>query len=322
MLELLQKADIFDSEQRIDALVSKWEKVLRNRFVVMVSKIKSSQTLEELIDLIVAGRVEEAIAVGESHLAAFANSVNQAVIDAGDDTARLLNSKNIIVNFDVSNSRAVQIFQSNKLELIRELQEQQRLAIHQSISRSLQGSVNPREAARGFRDAIGLTAKQEQAVVNYRTLLEERSSVALDRKLRDRRFDKTIKRSIKTGKPLTEKQVNRMVSRYRERSIKFRSETIARTEALPSVHQGTDEMYNQAIESGELNAEEMIQIWHAAKDARTRDPHRKMQSQTRRIGEPFRSGAGNLLKYPGDRNAPASETIRCRCRKSTRIRGE
>jgi hypothetical protein len=50
-----------------------------------------------------------------------------------------------------------------------------------------------------------------------------------------------------------------------------------------------------------------------------RGSHRAMHGQTRGVDEPFESGAGFSLMYPGDVNAPPEETIQCRCTVGTRM---
>lgn len=51
----------------------------------------------------------------------------------------------------------------------------------------------------------------------------------------------------------------------------------------------------------------------------TRHSHAAMNGQKRRMGVPFTSGNGYELRYPGDHNAPAEETVQCVCVKTTRI---
>jgi hypothetical protein len=104
-----------------------------------------------------------------------------------------------------------------------------------------------------------------------------------------------------------------MVDRYRERYIKHRSEVIARTEALRAVHQGVDEMFEQAFEAGTLDPNELDREWDDSVDARVRHSHSFMNGQRRSVKEPFLSGNGNLIMYPGDPSAPASDSIQCRC---------
>ena len=152
-----------------------------------------------------------------------------------------------------------------------------------------------------------------RAVVNYRNLLEAGSLDALDRELRDRSFDRTVRSAINRGRILTKDQVDRMVGRYHERSIKLRAEMIARTESLRAVHTGNYNAYNQAVENNHLKESEIVRQWISAGDNRVRPTHVIADGQiVKGQNTPFLVGGEELL-YPGDPNAPGRETIGCRC---------
>lgn len=309
-----------DPASRLRDLIDKAEPRIRRVFLDAVLQVRNLQTLDELADLLQEGRIEEALRVISTIPEAVSTEVNFTFVNAGNNTATMIASvAGTPVTFDQVNFRAVNIMQQNRLELISEFTQQQILATREAITFGVERGLNPREQARNFRDSIGLTQRQQQAVNNYRQLLESGSSEALNRELRDRRFDSTIRRSISTDTPLTQAQINRMTSRYSERYLKYRSEVIARTEALRSVHQGSEEMYQQAFDNGTLNPDEIERVWSTARDSRVREAHNGMNGQKKAVGEVFISDNGNALRYPGDPNAPASETIQCRCAIATRF---
>lgn len=62
-----------------------------------------------------------------------------------------------------------------------------------------------------------------------------------------------------------------------------------------------------------ITGEEWGKGWDHMKDNRVRESHETMQGQVRRWDEPFITGAGNAIMYPGDTSAPIKEWIRCRC---------
>ena len=175
-----------------------------------------------------------------------------------------------------------------------------------------------------FRQSVGLTQRQVASVNNFRRLLTDAredglpSRQALNRALRDGRFDRTILRAIREDRPLTNQQVERMVTRYRERYVQYRSEVIARTEAWRAVNQGTEEMYQQAVDAGQIRPEQMTRTWVTARDERVRSSHARLNGEQRGYNETWQGDNGEL-RYPGDPLAPASETVQCRCRISTRL---
>jgi hypothetical protein len=279
-----------------------------------VSRIKDNISLKRIENLLTRGQMDEALKVAETSVSRMANEFIRFSILAGQDTAALLeNLFDITVSFDQTNVRAVNSMRNNRLRLIREFSNEQRKATREALIYGISEGLNPKAQALAFRDSIGLTARQQQAVNNYRRLLKSNSAEALTRALRDRRFDPTVMNSIKNGKALTKPEIDRMVDRYRERYLKYRSEVIARTEALRTAHQGTEEMFMQAIESGSFASDALVREWVTAHDERVRSSHSAMDGQQRPFGQPFISGEGNALMYPGDPSAPASETIQCRC---------
>lgn len=311
---------LVDPAARINQLVDKWERVLKTRFLVMVSKIKET-ALQEIVALLETGQVNQAIQLAEVHVARFATQVNASFINAGESTAQFLeNGLNQVIDFDPVNTRAVRRMQESKLRLIREFTDEQRRATRQALTRGIEEGANPVQQARAFRDSIGLTQRQEAAVANYRRLLQQNDARALERNLRDHRYDRTVERAIREERPLGRAQIEKMTQRYRQRYIKYRSEVIGRTEALRSVHEGTDEMYRQAIDTGRIQAQKIKRFWIIAGDDRMRESHDTMQVvEVIGMEEPFISGKGNFLRFPGDPAAPSTETIQCRCAVTTVI---
>lgn len=312
--------EFFDDSDRLIKLMASVDKKFQRRFLDTVRTIRSAHTLDQLEALIIAGRVEEALVSAEIASLQLSNYFGDAFILSGNETAKVIeNALEVIVNFDQVNTRALNAMTRNQLRLVREFVSEQRRATRVAMIDGIERGINPRDMARAFRDSIGLTAKQQTYVINYRTQLQSLDSKALGRKLRDRRFDRTIQAAIKNDKPLTSAQIDKMVERYQQRWVKYRSEVIGRTEALSSVHEGTDEMYQQAIDSGTLDLEELIRTWDSSNDGRDRSHHLSMNKQQRQIDEPFTSGLGNALRRPGDSNAPAEERIHCRCAVTTRF---
>jgi hypothetical protein len=148
---------------------------------------------------------------------------------------------------------------------------------------------------------IGLTDRQAQAVKNFRKELEtfhlRRSAGGynlggkisrapggaqvyaldedgqlkdgiLERRLRDFRFDGQLQRAMQQGKPLTPAQIDKMVEAYARKYLKYRSETIARTEALRTTNFGVQDAWRQAIASGTVPEENIRRQWVLSRDER------------------------------------------------------
>ncbi len=309
-----------DPDARLLALIDAAEPRLRRALTNALVAAATLSFSDEFIELLELGRFEEAIEVAvRTGILRLTDETAAVFVLAGRDTAELLTDVlEINVGFDQVNERAVRIMQADRLRLIREFDAGQRLATRAALADGIRRGLNPVDQARNFRGSIGLTERQQLSVERFRSLLETGSMDVLRRRLRDRRFDSTVRRAILEDRPLTAAQVDRMVDRYRERLVAFRASTIARTEALRAVHAGSDEAYRQAIGAGLLDADQLERTWNTARDERVRASHRGLNGETRGVDETF-PGLAGPLRFPGDPNAPASETVQCRCALSTRI---
>lgn len=313
-----------DPPERLDRLVSRFTVRMREAFLRALRSITDEHTLEELIELIEQGRIEEALRRIDEAGESLGNESAQAFRSAAEDTARWLsaNALDVVIRFDVPNHRAVAAMQANRLRLIREFTAQQRAVAQAALVLGINQGLNPRDQARLFRNSIGLTTRQLQAVANYRRLLSANGGLpsreALQRALRDGRSDRSIERALRDATPLSASQIDSMVDRYQRRFIRYRSEVIARTEALRSVHEGTREMYRQAIDSGRVRRGEIQRTWLTRIDGRQRDSHGALHNTVRGYDETWQ-GFNGELRFPGDPSAPASETVQCRCALATRI---
>lgn len=313
---------VSDSYERIDRLLNLAEDRIARVFRAAVRALRESLDLNALADLLESGDWEGALNMLSTLAEQLGTESSVVFVMAGQDTARFLSAADIgHVAFDQVNHVAVDIMRASQLALITNFTNSQRAAVREVLTDGIARGINPVEQARLFRDAIGLTDRQARAVLNYRRLLEQagRSDVSvrqqaesLTRALRDARGDRAVRSAIRRGRPLPKEQVDRMVQRYYERSVKYRSEVIARTEALRSVHQGTEQAFTQAIQEGRIRAEDVIQRWNSARDSRVRDSHAMLNGQEQPLGGVW-IGLHGALRYPGDPLAPPSETVQCRC---------
>lgn len=238
------------------------------------------------------------------------------------------------VRFDVLNPRTADFVRNYEFNLIKQVTDASREAVRGVVQRGLTAGQNPRTLARDVRDIVGLTKRQELAVSNFerelRTFHTRTSAKAwnlggqisrapggaqvfaidakgnpidriLERRLRDFRFDGVLARAMETGKPLTEEQIERMVAAYRRKYLRFRSEMIARSEALRAANAGALEQWRQAGEAGIIDPNLVRRKWLTAKDERTCpvcQPIPDMNKWGVGLNETFRTPAGPMLLPP------------------------
>ncbi len=320
-------ATAVDQAARIEALLSSADARIQRGFLDIVNSIKSDTSLKEIADLIESGRVADAVQRAGADLGGRLSNETSSIfqISSNNMATFFAGALELNIDFDITNNRAVRFLRDEKFRMIQGFSSDMTQATRQALVRGTQAGINPRAQARLFREAIGLTPFQERAVENYRSLLQGGNLEALERELRDRRFDPTVRRAFADGRALSNKEIDRMTTRYRERYLKYRSEVIARTESLRAVHAGQRELIDQAVEAGKVDPTKVTFEWNTRLDDRERKSHRFMDGQIRRLnGEnalPFISGLGNSLRFPGDPFAPGADTIQCRCVVTTRVSG-
>lgn len=235
---------------------------------------------------------------------------------------------------DTLNPRVIEAVNQQAASLVVQISQQTRDTIREQVRVGMLWGENPRETARAIRQNIGLTARQQQAVANFRNELmtfHERRGAAdwnlggkisrapggaqtfaigpdgkpLDqiqsRRLRDFRYDSVLQRAMQTGQPLTPQQIDRMVDAYQKKYLRYRSETIARTESLRASNIGADATWRQAIQSGTIKEHWLRRFWVLGRDDRTcltcRGVH-NANPEGRAFDEPFITPYGEQIRHP------------------------
>ncbi|MEN6621470.1 MAG: phage minor head protein [Smithella sp.] len=318
--------------KRLLELADKLEPKVSASFLASIENIKSSITLKQIERLLIDGNYSQVIDLINFELvnnqaAPLKDALTSATIDGGLLTASMIkpftNSQGVqvVVRFNVVNPQLAQKVNDYQYRLIKAITDEQRATIKSVLAENLNLGINPLNTARDIRDSIGLTQYQNKAVLNFRRMLETKPSEALNRALRDKRFDRTIINSAAKNKDLTTEQIDKMVERYRQKYLKYRAETIARTESIRALSESNKAVYDQMVEQGQVSESEIKRFWHYAADSKTRDWHRtipRLNPEGVGLNEPFKTERGPLL-YPCDPNGSASNTINCRCVVFTRI---
>lgn len=92
----------------------------------------------------------------------------------------------------------------------------------------------------------------------------------------------------------------------------YNAKRIVRTESHRIQQQSTEESRKAAAKRGA----DVVRMWDAALDGRTRDSHRRVDGEIRELDEKFSNG----LMFPGDPSGSAAEVVNCRCVALTRAR--
>lgn len=184
--------------------------------------------------------------------------------------------------FDLTNPRAVAWAEARTGELIRHISSSSHEAIRQTITSAFTDSKgkHPYESAKEIKSRIGLLPAHEQAVAKYKVSL-----------MRER---------VNGKHAYTEAQIRLMTKEYAQKLLRYRAENIARTETLTASHQGQLELWNQAIEQGYLDHDQLMR-WVVTRDDRLCEECAPMHDLT----APIHSG------FPGVGLPPLHPSCRC-----------
>lgn len=331
--------------QQILAAMVKTEKPIQTAFLEYVRTLVGSASMAAIQRLVTSGQVvqiAETLGVTEAALGDMLEQIRNAYMAGGKleadnmPTLRRPDGTRVRQRFDIRNFRAESWLREHSATLVQDIVTEQREAIRNVVEAGVREGRGPRQIAtdiigpigpNGRRSGgiVGLNQQQARFVVNAREELlsgdPARLRAYLGRVRRDKRFDPVVNKAIRTGKPLTMDQVNKITERYADRLLQLRAENIARTEALSSFSAAREQAYLQAIDEGTLDPQDLIKTWRTSGRANVRETHRAMGGQKRKMAEPFVSPSGARLMHPGDTSlgAGAGEIVNCACQSTYKI---
>lgn len=133
----------------------------------------------------------------------------------------------------------------------------------------------------------------------------------LTRKLRDTAYD----RFVVPGTKLTIEQANTISRAYSARLLQSYAKQLAQTYAQQAYNAGRNHAIQQLLDNGTITQDQVQKKWRTMRDERVRHSHAVMNNQRVGFMDPFVSGLGGLLMYPGDTSLGASDAdiYNCRC---------
>lgn len=311
------------SEELIN-LADRFEPRIRDSILSAIAELKDAVIIDELEQRILSQGVTGALVYleelqVEGRISQFVvNDLQESINDSGRITFGLIpdaSKTGLIFNFSILNPATAQFYNEYEFNLIRQISDNTKEAIRQTLRADFAAGVNPRQSAQNFKATLGLTPRQEQIVRNYEQGLRSLDNNVLRRSLVSARTKDQIQRAIANNQPLTEQQIQRLVNDYRSRWVRHRAETIARTEALRAVHLGNYTSGLQAITDGTVERESVKRFWVFVNDPRTRDAHKQVPGLNPEgvfLDQPFQTPLGPL-RFPQDPSGSAANTIDCRC---------
>lgn len=159
------------------------------------------------------------------------------------------------------------------LSRIKDLSETTIEGLRQALEINIVQGIDPRAASRMIRPQIGLTARQSGAV--------------------NRRYFKMLEDGIRPDVARARAQ------RYHDHLLRYRADTIARTELVSAQNHGKLEAWNEAADEGLYNKAASVKEWSAAADAC--DECLDLDGERQRLDEPFSAGVMCPTLHPRGR---------------------
>lgn len=329
--------------EQFEALLARLAPEIAAAFREAIRDITDNVILRQVIEAIERNDIEgafRALGVSPASFNGLFTSLRTAFVDGGmammatfpkyiQDATGL----KVRPRFNVRDPRAEKWLQERSSALVVEIEDDIRRGVRNTLTQGMVDGRNPRNVAldivgrvnpsTGQREGgvVGLGSREETWSRSARTRLLTLDPAYFELELRDKRFDATVEAAIRNGTPLPMEAVDKLVDRYRANALRFRGETIGRTEALAALNRSEWEATKQAVEQGNLSDSQIKKVWDDvgiySGPHQVRHSHRELNGQERRLDEPFVSPVTKaLMMFPGDTTlgAPGREVIGCRCR--------
>lgn len=188
-----------------------------------------------------------------------------------------------------------------------------RQGIVTAVTEGLFAGVHPDRTARLIRDAVGFTDTDYRWLASYRRQLETADATALERTLRDRRYDRRVAEAVAGGKPLTREEVDVRVAAYTRKLTAWRAETVSRTASLDAARIANDGLWDKAVADGQVEEATLVDEWNTRLDGRERPVHHRMHKRRKARGDRYVDAqTGQTWRYVGEGD------YNCRCTGWTR----
>jgi hypothetical protein len=332
------------NRQIFEELIARYDPIIREAFLAAIDDIRNSIVLRVVVERLERGDVSGAIDAMHLDAEAFARlemAIAEAYNAGGVATVDNLpalrepDGNRVIFRFSMRNPEAEAWLRDHSATLVTRIVDDQREAIRTALTGGLAQGQNPRQTAlevvgrvsratnRREGGIIGLTAAQERFVSSARRELlsgdPDQLASYLTRTRRDKRFDRTIAKAMREGKPMPRDMVDRIAGRYSDKLLALRGEMVAQNETMTAIARARDDAIRQQIAAGKIMVEDVTKVWRHTPQERPRLHHRAMNGKAVPYGEKFQLPNGVQVDYPHSDDMSANERMFCKCYYSIKI---
>lgn len=254
----------------------------RREFLRQIETLSGSKVLKQLLDDIETGAYEsgDPIDVRLNRISIDTQAIDKVMRNAIARSAKITqDTVGLEGSFNVTNPDVINAARNLSVQLSTNLNAKARQTIRDIVQDAVEGNITRVEAANRIKRMVGLLPQHAKAVDNY-----------LNRMLAD-----GVKKSL----------AKKRADKYAERLLRYRADTIARTEIARSVGIGQTEYWKQMKSEG-LLPPEARRVWITASDERVCGVCGPMDGVLADIDGFFETSAG-----PSE--YPQASHPRCRC---------
>jgi hypothetical protein len=238
-----------NEKQFLEAL-AKFAPALQRAFIEAMQRITDDAILAQLVEAVKAGDAEaawRAIGYQQSVMNRFIATLTTTFEHGGATmmmslpkyTADATGTKTALI-FNIRDRRAEAWLAEQSSSLIEQIEYDIRVNVRSTLADGLAAGRNPNVTAldiigryntqTGHREGgvVGLGQREEMWARSARAKLEALDKSYFNLVLRDKRFDGVVQKAIDSGNMLPAETVERLITRYRDRALKYRGENIGK----------------------------------------------------------------------------------------------
>jgi len=316
----------------LDALLKKFGPQIEKAFADAIYRARGRVNVGALIEAMERGDLYGAadmLRMEAGDFSALREAVRQTYFAAGEDVQGMLPGQIAAAwGFDGYNQRATAYIDQHGAALVQGIIDDTQAATQRALldvlenpqERSLRSAaldITGRMAKTGtlkgqrVGGTLGLTSEQTGYVINARRDLVTLDSRYFTRKLRDKRFDRTVAKAIREGTPLTQTQIDKITGRYKDKLLAYRGKLISENEAFTAQAASREEAMQQVLDRPDV--EDVTRKWQLGFPREHRENHAALAGKRISFSERFDLGGGVVARCPHDPDLPIGETAFCRC---------
>lgn len=330
--------------QVLENLANEWEATLAREWLDAIRAITSAVVLKDLIAELERGNLEAALrllnidadrfARFEAGILSAYNAGGQAVVGSMP-ALRDPSGNRVSYSWGVRNTLGENNLRQHAANLVDGLVGEQLTSVRSVLVDGLARGQNPRQTAlglvgkinrrTGFREGgmIGLTPSSVQTLdkvyLGLRSGDQQAMRDYLGYQLRDKRFDGHVRRALEQGGSVPADAVDRIVTAYSNRALKYRADNLALTETNIALAQAQNDAFGQQIAAGKLDPRDLTKTWGATVSREPRPEHLAMAGTAVPFDQPFILPDGTRCSGPHDPSLPARHLLGCKCLLEYRI---